>query len=142
MNRADWFADHPEAPETAAVMYSQKARAGGRKQFAYSLKRKRGHAYDVVRQVIEWTEPLRQHVLRCLEAVTAQIAERAPDDPEVDALEQERHRLLDLKDRIWLCLSLNPIGVTPLNADHWLMHIVNHIIFQHEITHNNGALVR
>jgi hypothetical protein len=121
MKRSNWWRPHPEDPQGAVVMYSRKARARGpggpskgRVQRAMSL-RKRAHAFDVVNTVIQWTEPLRIQATAELEDVINQLEGMAPDQPGRASLQRDRERLEDLVDRVWLCMSLNPFGVTALN---------------------------
>lgn len=141
MRRSSWFTESPSHPDLAVVMHSRKGRARGRRQYAYSLRHKKGHAYRIIEQVIEWTEPLRRNVLQLLRVIQTELATCSPHDPRFRILNTERKRLVDLQDRVWLYLSQNPVGVSRLKGESRERSVAHSILEQAGITDEDGIPV-
>ena len=100
----DWNRPHPiqGSSGTYVNMYSNKGRAGGRPQYAQSSTNRPFSAYDIVRRVLTWTEPLRVLLDQQVAALTSAIKAANPTS-KMEMLVELRG-LKRLRNRIWLTI--------------------------------------
>jgi hypothetical protein len=114
---SSWHRPHPVHNGAIEEIYAQKSRANGKMQYCHSNVAKSFHAYDLVRRVLVWTEPLRCLVRRQLCALDERLKETVDFCAKM-ALLHERRRLAEIKDRLWLTM-MDDGSVREVGNVHW-----------------------
>ncbi|PZU67321.1 MAG: hypothetical protein DI540_12130 [Sphingobium sp.] len=105
----NWHRPHPIHGEngTYVDIYAVKNRAAGKIQTAQSSTNKDFTAFDIMRRVIAWTEPLRLMLGKRIHVIEATIRDKSSglSAQERMALRQTLPRLRDLQNRAWLVVQ-------------------------------------